>query len=209
MTKKHIDSAFMTQDNMIFIKQFGIKTKQHSKMRHSCHIPPPLITMSHSSSTYSLRKVPDKKCFRPQIKDKMRFLFYHLIWKGFLLILQNASAIKECVGVQFIKYVELFLFSFSILLILEAFLWTLAWLIAVKPYGYVYVHSIIAKSLVLKSQFSFLLYRRHQLPQWEDSGKMCHPAMRKQSGAWWVRGQLAVIEEGAALLSSCLTSGAT
>lgn len=41
MTQKQIDTAFMTQDNMIFMKQFGIKTKQHSKIGIHTPFPTP------------------------------------------------------------------------------------------------------------------------------------------------------------------------
>jgi hypothetical protein len=38
------------------------------------------------------------------------------------------------------------------------------------------------------------------LPQWEDSAEQCRAATRKPSGAWWVRGELAVIGEGTTCL---------
>lgn len=50
MIHNQIDTAHITQDNMIFIKQFGIKTKQLSKIGHSHPIPLPQIIMHLSIS---------------------------------------------------------------------------------------------------------------------------------------------------------------
>lgn len=50
MIHNQIDTACMTQDNMIFIKQFGIKTKQHSKIGYSYPIPLPRIIVDLSNS---------------------------------------------------------------------------------------------------------------------------------------------------------------
>lgn len=41
MTDNQIDSAWMIQDNVIFIKQFGIKTKEHNKLESTPPIPLP------------------------------------------------------------------------------------------------------------------------------------------------------------------------
>lgn len=69
MIHNQIDIA-RTQDNMIFIKQFGIKTKQHSKIGYSHPIPPfpcpelPCISasscalLSFRHILYCLRKFP-------------------------------------------------------------------------------------------------------------------------------------------------------
>lgn len=41
MTNNQIYTAWMIQDNVIFITQFGIKTKQHTKLESTLPIPLP------------------------------------------------------------------------------------------------------------------------------------------------------------------------
>lgn len=51
MTDNQIYSAWMIQDNVIFIKQFGIETKQHSKLESTLLI---LLPNTHGFEHYNI-----------------------------------------------------------------------------------------------------------------------------------------------------------